>query len=335
MPTPATGSLSFTQIRNEFGLPQGKNLGAYRVSQTFGHLSNLPLDEGVPQSGQIAFSNLRGKKLNVVVNNYASTYNGTSRRDAAADYDNNAVCVGGFRTKPQRTDLSGRRVYIAVNQTIVSDKSGRNTVALKVPSGWSSDSIIRVDIGPSGRLQGSGGNGGNGGGGGGRGGDGSPGSSALGIAKNNTRVVNNGVIRCGFGGGGGGGGGYSDPNKDPTDYSSGGGGGGGGAGSPSGDGGSGGPARQNGSRGNNGNLSSGGAGGGGGNAGDARGGRGGDGGGDNGSPGGGQGGSADRNTGGGSNGGNNGLGIIVTSGVTIQQSGNAPVGGTQYNGSYS
>ncbi len=333
MPTPSTGTLSFTNIKDEFGLPSGKNLGAYRVSQTFGHLSNLPLDNGVPQSGEIAFSNLRGKKLNVVVDNYTPGYNNTTRRNSSSDYDNNAVCVGGFRTKPAKTDMSGRRVYIAVNQTIGSDKGGRTNVALKIPNAWSSDAIIRLDVGPSGRLQGAGGNGGNGGGGGGNGQGGQNGSSALGIGRN-VNVVNNGVIRCGYGGGGGGGGGYSDPNKDPTDYGSGGGGGGGGAGLPAGDKGSGGGSRQNGQNGNNGNLTNGGGGGSGGDGGDARGGKGGDGGGDNGGPGNGQGGSSDRNNGSGGGNGNNGIGIIVVSGVTLNQSGNAPVGGTQYNGSY-
>lgn len=330
MPTPSTGELSFNAIQTEFGQPSGKNLGAYRVSATFGHLSNLPLDNGVPQSNQIAFSDMRGRKLNVVVNNYSSGYNNTTRRDAAGDYDSNAVCVGGFRTPPGRTDLEGRRVYIAVNQTIGSDKGGRKNVALKVPNQWSSGAIIRVDIGPSGRLQGAGGNGGNGGGGGSDGQDGSNGSSALGISKANAVVVNGGVIRCGFGGGGGGGGAYSDPNKDPTDYASGGGGGGGGAGLPAGSKGDGGNSRQNGQNGNNGDLTNGGGGGSGGDSGDARGGSGGSGGGDNGNPGGGQGGQSDRNNGGGSSAGQNGIGIIVSPGGSYNSSGNAIIGGVSY-----
>ena len=43
-------SLSFTEITNEFGMPSGKNLGAFRVSQSVGSLSNLPLDTSVPQT---------------------------------------------------------------------------------------------------------------------------------------------------------------------------------------------------------------------------------------------------------------------------------------------
>lgn len=65
MTTP-TGQISFTDILTEFGLPSGKNLGAYRVSQTIGDRA-WPLDTGVPTSGTIRFSDLRGKTCNVVV----------------------------------------------------------------------------------------------------------------------------------------------------------------------------------------------------------------------------------------------------------------------------
>ena len=61
-------SLLFGEIVNEFGLPSGRNLGAYRVSQNVGTLTNLPLDAGVPQSGTIKFSDFYSKKLNIVVN---------------------------------------------------------------------------------------------------------------------------------------------------------------------------------------------------------------------------------------------------------------------------
>lgn len=73
MPTPSSGnSISFLDIVNEFGLPTGKNLGAYRISQNVGTLTNLPLDEGIPQSvsigsSSIRFSDFYNKRLNVVV----------------------------------------------------------------------------------------------------------------------------------------------------------------------------------------------------------------------------------------------------------------------------
>ena len=60
-------SLSFTEISNEFGLPPDKNLGAYRISANIGSLNGLPLDSGIPKTGEIKFSDFYGKKLNIVV----------------------------------------------------------------------------------------------------------------------------------------------------------------------------------------------------------------------------------------------------------------------------
>ena len=68
--------ISFSQIRAEFG--DGVNtatspvrIGKYRrdddefTNEDLGSLSGLPLDTGVPTSGQIAASNFYDKKLNV------------------------------------------------------------------------------------------------------------------------------------------------------------------------------------------------------------------------------------------------------------------------------
>ena len=62
MTTPS-GQISANDIRNEFG-PSDNNgekvqIGSYRVSQTVGSLSNLPLDDGIPKSGQISFSDFQ------------------------------------------------------------------------------------------------------------------------------------------------------------------------------------------------------------------------------------------------------------------------------------
>lgn len=73
MPTPLSGNpIRFIDIANEFGFPVGKNLGAYRISQNVGTLSNLPLDTDIPQSvsigsSTIRFSNFYNKRLNIVV----------------------------------------------------------------------------------------------------------------------------------------------------------------------------------------------------------------------------------------------------------------------------
>lgn len=65
MTTPS-GQIKFSDIAAEFGTPPGKNLGAYRLSQSVAG-RNWPLDDGVPTSGPIKFSDLRNKTLNVVV----------------------------------------------------------------------------------------------------------------------------------------------------------------------------------------------------------------------------------------------------------------------------
>lgn len=242
----SSGSISFSQIANEFGFPPGKNLGAYRVSQTVGTLSNLPLDSGIPQSGTIKFSDFYGKRLNMVVDLFSIPQN-TTRRDARNRYNNstnNVIVIGGFRTRPASS--SGTKVYINVNQRIGSDTSSQTAVALKTGS-WDFDTQLIMVVGPNGSLMGAGGNGGNGGtGGGGVGGRGTSGTSALGI-QYTTTIINQGFIFGGRGGGGGGGGatyrrcGRNQRGcKGGVTYNLTGGGGAGGRGFPAGFGGSGG-----------------------------------------------------------------------------------------------
>ena len=64
----SSGAISYSDIKNEFGEPNGKNIGAYRVSQNIGELTARPLDTGIPKSGEIKFSDFYGKQLNIVVN---------------------------------------------------------------------------------------------------------------------------------------------------------------------------------------------------------------------------------------------------------------------------
>ena len=79
MPTPLSGNpIRFIDIANEFGFPVGKNLGAYRISQNVGTLSNLPLDTDIPQSvsigsSTIRFSDFYNKRLNIVID-YTNIY---------------------------------------------------------------------------------------------------------------------------------------------------------------------------------------------------------------------------------------------------------------------
>lgn len=252
----SSGQITFGNISNEFGLPPGNNLGGYRVSENHGSLSNLPLDNTIPQSGEIRFSDFYSRRLNVVVDCYSG---GTeTRANARSKYNGNQVnVVGGFRGKP--SNPSGIKVIVNVNKSFQSQKdNNQNVVALRTGE-YGSNCLLRVDIGGSGYIGGAGGNGGNG-----NSGDGSPGqngNSGLGIdhesSDGTTIISNSGTISAGFGGGGGGGGAY-DYDKNSS-RSAGGGGGGGGAGFPAGSGGS--ATGSGGGGGGNGGLNSGGAGG--------------------------------------------------------------------------
>ena len=229
-------SLSFSEIESEFGSNGSRSLGAYRTTQNVGSLSNLPLDSGVPTSGQIKFSDFYGKQLNVVVDCHSGGEE--TRKDVKGDKwnNNNLTVIGGFRSKKE----SGSKIIINVNKQFCSNKDAADRCALKTGS-WDGTSTVQIDVGSSGRILGAGGNGGNGQNGidGGLTGGGT-GTSGLGIQTNNVivNVASGAIIRAGYGGGGGGGGGRQQDKG--SDRRASGGGGGGGAGCPVGNGGNGG-----------------------------------------------------------------------------------------------
>ena len=68
----ASGTIKYSEIIAEFGTPNNGGLGEFRLSENVGTLTNLPLDTGVPQSGQIKFSDFYSKRLNQVVDLYLS-----------------------------------------------------------------------------------------------------------------------------------------------------------------------------------------------------------------------------------------------------------------------
>ena len=314
--------LSFSEIEAEFGSNGERSLGDYRLTQNVGELSNLPLDTGVPTSGQIKFSDFYNKKLNVVVNCYSGgdEFHKNAKNDK---WNNNSVVVvGGFRGKKE----SGSKIIIHVNKRFGSDKNGANRCALRTGS-WSNINSMQIDVGSNGRLLGAGGDGGAGSQFQNAAGNGGSGSSGLGVEVNNTvvNVVSGGILRAGFGGGGGGGSGRQTDKG--QDRKASGGGGGGGQGFPGGSGGSRGSTSVSntagGGNGTSGDISEAGEGGGGSsNAGEATGGAGGEGGsfGEGANAGGNGGG---KQTGARGQGGANGAAIRRTSGfsVTINNSG--------------
>ena len=261
--------LAFTEIEAEFGGTPGRSFGKYRrddpaftnESPSGSSLSGLPLDTGIPTSGEIKFSQFYGKKLNMVIDYYADTANlnkaaaGNNTMAATWRYQNQSErvkIVGGYRSRPLGSVSAnyaltasdwqgGKKVFINVNQTIGGKKPSMNDVALRTGN-WPTGTELRVDVGPSGYITGAGGDGG----------ATSPGTSSNAFPGNNgtsalgieypAAINNGGVIRCGYGGGGGGSGAADDPSdKSDTDYGRTGGGGGGGAGLPAGNGGAGGP----------------------------------------------------------------------------------------------
>ena len=329
-----SGQISYSNITDEFGSPGNGGLGAFRVTESVGGLSNLGLDNNqnnpptseMPQGNSpISFQDFYGKRLNVVVDHHSG---GTQYRQISRDRynSNNVRVIGGFKSRPSNT--SGTQVIIHVNKTFGSEKANANHCALRTGS-WESSTQLQVDVGSSGRIRGAGGNGGNGS----RedGGEGGTGTSGLGVQYSPTKVNirSGGLISAGWGGGGGGGGGH-DHDKG-SERHAGGGGGGGGAGFPSGNGGSGASGNEganggNGTAGNN--DTAGNPGGGSNNAGEAYGGAGGEGGqnGENANEGAsGSGGEGSTNSGG--EPGGNGAAIRRTSGYTVNISNSGTIRG--------
>ena len=236
----ASGTIKYSQIITEFGTPNNGGLGEFRLGggEDVGSLSDVPLDVGVPVSGQIKFSDFYSKRLNQIVDLH-SIGNNTVRQDAKDRWNNgNVHIVGSSRTgKTQPPDTIDDRIIINVNNTIGSAQGTQTHCALKTGT-WDSGTTLVIEIGPSGKLYGSGGKGGDGGSAsGGQGDNGETGSSALGIQYACT-VNNLGVIQSGYGGGGGGGGRQQQTNtgkkSPPQNNGAPGGGGGGGAGLPAG-----------------------------------------------------------------------------------------------------
>ena len=255
--------LSFSEIRTEFGPNVGStgvSLGRYRADSLYfinkvvgslGSVGNyLPLDIGVPTSGEIKASDFYTKKLNIIVDYYSG---GTTTRVSASNQyaANNVKVVGGYTGRP--SSAAGKRVIVNVNKKIGSETGGNDRCALRT-GGWHPGTYsLEIEIGPNGKIYGAGGDGGTGGSGGNGGGsNGEAGSSAIGwgLMSNSTiqKINNLGRIQAGYGGGGGGGGKSErrkSGKKSSRRHSSTGGGGGAGAGYPNGNGGSPGTGQQN------------------------------------------------------------------------------------------
>ena len=251
---PPTNSISFSDIRNEFGESTGSSLGAYRMQNlNIGGLTEVSLDRdkcGILQDRQIpvdnqtiSFSDFYNARLNIIIDCHSVDAN---RVRAKTDRYNQTNPAGNFTIigpgeKPANT--SGKKIIIHVNKKIGSAVSGNvNTCALRTEN-WTAGTDLRVEVGNNGVIAGAGGNGGEGGGTENRyGKNGGNATSGLGIQYTHAATIvtteGNGVVKGGGGGGGGGGSAWGKTERRPKpSVSASGGGGGGGSGIPAGVGG--------------------------------------------------------------------------------------------------
>lgn len=239
-------------------------LGDYRMDDgsTYGgikmpldYLAGALKDTDIPfKPDPIKFSNFYNSRLNVIVDYYSNPTipenrpeNGTTRYTDPS----RTVVVGQFLQRPVSTTGKAVRMVIGKNIGCINGvvEEDKNKCAIRTGSSWDTNTKLRVDVGPEGKIFGGGGNGGKGGKGDGSpspdqyGTDGGPGTAALGIEYEGTDntmidVKSGGAIIAGAGGGGGGGGARNEKNEWFGDavYHGHGGGGGGGAGLPVGEG---------------------------------------------------------------------------------------------------
>ena len=207
-------SLAFSEIETEFGANPGRSLGRYRNShadfgnKNVGELSDLPLDTGIPKTGQIKFSDFYGKRLNIVVDCFSAgstnyNLNAYSNRFSNGSYR----IVGNYRTSIVPSQWQGgKKVIIHINNTFGSSgATNRNDVAFDMGNQWPAATTYSIDVGSSGKIVGKGGQGGEGGddNGGGRN-NGATGTSAMKIKSGlSPNITGGGAILAGGGGGGG------------------------------------------------------------------------------------------------------------------------------------
>ena len=244
-------TLSFKDdIEKEFGNNPSRSLGSYRSThpdfqnENPGDLSNLPLDTGIPTSGEIKFSDFYGKKLNIVVDCFSSGNDNFNHDCYTNRFANgNYVIVGKYKSTISKSQWDGgKKVIIHINKQFKStNASDRDHVALKqgtisdtATNAWPTSTTFQIDVGSSGLVGGKGGNGGDSGNEETPGQNGGTGTSGM---KIHSGTPISGESRI-FGGGGGGGSGSGAEQNDWGDKNSAAGGrGGGGAGLPGGEGG--------------------------------------------------------------------------------------------------
>ena len=231
----ALSRLSAQQIRDEFGQKPGSywRVGDYRKTINLGGV-NWPVDDGIPTSGTIRFSDFHSKQHNVVI---VLSGNTGYRQQIIAN--RSSADSTAYRDSSRSTRRTSKNTAYII-RTIGSAQGSRSICALKTGNnndwfgGSPNGAKVLIRVGSGGGLYGAGGDGGRGGTHSESGEGGGNGSSALGLEVNveSVTVDSGGTIQAGSGGGGGGGGARETSAKNRK---AGGGGGGGGAGLPSGE----------------------------------------------------------------------------------------------------
>jgi hypothetical protein len=212
-----SSNLGFSNIETEFGQNPTRSLGAYRISQTISssygdsyvasYLHNLPLDDGIPQSGTISFGNFLGKRLNVVQeipNTGSNLMDVNSQYYVSQYYNTNSTqwgaytVIGGFKS----LYFNEIKLLVFINCRIGTDPNLDPGHAAYSVGDLGNHTIAKIIIGPTGELYGAGGAGGNfhpglliG--------TGTPGTNAI-LIDHPSILINYGYIQAGFGGGGAG-----------------------------------------------------------------------------------------------------------------------------------
>jgi hypothetical protein len=231
-------SLSAAQIEQEFGRNSSSEwrISDYRKSTNLGGV-DWPVDDGIPTSNEIKFSDFYGKQHNIVI----LMSGGDAVRQKILK-DKTSIDSTAYRNTNSNVRKTSKNIVYVIKK-IGSSKYETGDVkkycALRTQpndrwfGGNPNGARVIIRVGSGGGLYGAGGDGGKGGKYNRDGASGNDGSSALGIQVDVESVIVDagGVIQAG-GGGGGGGGGAKETSE--TNRKAGGGGGGGGAGYPKG-----------------------------------------------------------------------------------------------------
>ena len=158
--------LTFSEIESEFGKNPSRSLGDYRRSISKGGV-NWPLDDGIPTSGTISFSDFLGKQHNIII---VLSGGGTSYRQKILK-DKTSITSTGFRGTSKNIRKTSKNI-VYITRKIGSEKAGgaggRTKCALRTQNnndwfgGDPSGAKVLIRLGSGGKLYGAGGDGGRG-----------------------------------------------------------------------------------------------------------------------------------------------------------------------------